>query len=89
MELNKKSFALTAAIIYAACFFIGTLWVLIIGKPDGLEFVTSIYPGYSVSVLGAFIGLIYGFVEGLVFGFIFAWLYNKLLPAKTSQSEPV
>jgi len=84
MALNTKSFALAAGIIYAACFLFGTLWVLIIGKPAGLEFITSIYPGYSVSVPGAFIGLVYGFVEGLIFGFIFAWLYNKLLPAKTS-----
>jgi len=37
----------------------------------------SIYIGYSVSWLGAFIGLIYGFVDGLIGGALLGCLYNK------------
>jgi hypothetical protein len=37
----------------------------------------GIYIGYSVSWLGAFIGLIYGFVDGLIGGALLGYLYNK------------
>ena len=80
MELNKKSFALTAGILYGIGLFLTTFWVIILGRHEGLEIIKSIYPGYSVSILGAFIGLVYAFVDGIICGFIFAWLYNKLLP---------
>ncbi len=80
MELNKKSFALTCAILYAAGLFLLTFWVMLLGRQEGLECISSMYPGYSVSVFGAFIGLVYGFVDGLIGGYLFAYIYNKLLP---------
>ena len=71
MELDKKSFALTCGILCGAGVFVTTLWILVMGKPEGLTLITSVYPGYCVSTAGAFIGLIGGFV--------FSGLYNKLL----------
>jgi hypothetical protein len=37
----------------------------------------SIYLGYSVSWLGAFVGLIYGFVDGFIGGILLGYFYNK------------
>jgi hypothetical protein len=42
----------------------------------------SIYPGYSITPIGSFVGLIYGFVDGLVSGSIIAMIYNKLIDGK-------
>ncbi len=39
----------------------------------------SIYPGYTISPVGSFLGLFYGFVDGLVSGALVAIVYNKLL----------
>jgi len=80
MGLNKKSFALTCAILYAAGLFLLTFWVMLRGRPEGLECMISIYPGYAVSIAGAFIGLVYAFVDGLIGGYLFAYIYNLLLP---------
>ncbi len=38
----------------------------------------SIYPGYSISPLGGFLGLLYGFLDGLVSGYFIALIYNKV-----------
>ncbi len=43
-----------------------------------LQIVASIYPGYSISVVGSIIGFIYGFIDAFVALYIFAWIYNKL-----------
>lgn len=38
----------------------------------------SIYPGYSISPLGSFIGLIYGFIDGVIGGAAVGWIYNRV-----------
>lgn len=38
----------------------------------------SIYPGYTISPLGSFIGLFYGFLDGFVSAALIAWIYNRL-----------
>lgn len=43
-----------------------------------LETISSIYPGYSISLKGGLIGFIYGFVDGLVFGAVLAFIYNRV-----------
>lgn len=37
----------------------------------------SIYPGYSVTPAGSFLGLIFGFVDGLIGGAVLGWIYNR------------
>ena len=39
----------------------------------------SIYPGYSITPAGSFIGLVYGFLDGLTSGFLIGWIYNKII----------
>lgn len=38
----------------------------------------SIYPGYTISPAGSFLGLFYGFLDGLVSAALIALIYNKL-----------
>lgn len=37
----------------------------------------SIYPGYSITPAGSFVGLFYGFADGFVSASIIGWLYNR------------
>lgn len=85
MKLSVRSFAFTCAIILGGGIFILTWWLIVLYRPSGDTIILStIYPGYNVSPLGSLIGLGYGIVDGLVCGAIFAWLYNLLLPKKSS-----
>jgi len=44
----------------------------------------SIYPGYSITPIGSFVGLFYGFIDGLISGSIIAMIYNKLIEHKAT-----
>lgn len=45
---------------------------------DGLKVLSGIYPGYSVSFFGAFVGLLYSFFHGFFSLYFAARLYNRL-----------
>lgn len=83
-KLNVKAWAITAAILWAAYLFLASL--LAIGNvkffwfsSQSFEFLSSIYPGLSASVGGAFLGLIYGLVCGAICGGLFSGLHNWTL----------
>jgi len=81
MKLNPKAFALTAGILWGAAVFLATIWLLIYGSQGlTISLLGKFYLGYSLSIGGAFIGLIWGFVDGLILGWLFALLYNALSP---------
>ena len=79
-KLNAKVFGLTGGIMWGLCMFLMTN--LAVGTGYGeelLKIAVSIYPGYSITILGSIVGLIYGFVDAFVTLYIFVRLYNKLL----------
>ncbi|GAB4410204.1 MAG: hypothetical protein OHK0032_05920 [Thermodesulfovibrionales bacterium] len=39
----------------------------------------SIYPGYTISPLGSFLGLFYGFLDGLISATVIGWIYNRIV----------
>ncbi len=43
-----------------------------------VEVLSSLYIGYTPSLLGAVIGAVWAFTDGFVGGVIIAWVYNKL-----------
>ena len=86
MLFNVRAFALTFALWWGVAVFLGTWWAIFrdTGSP-GMDFLISLYPGYSVTPIGSLIGLFWGLMDGLFGGAIFAWLYNFIvakLPAK-------
>jgi len=80
MKLNAHKFALAAGILWAIAMFVFT-WIAVgtgyLG--DFLNIIAGVYPGYSVTAGGSFLGLVYGFIDGYVGCWLFAALYNKLL----------
>jgi len=77
--LNAKKFGIAGAIVWSVCVFLCTLLSIYTGyAKELLELVASIYPGYTISLAGAFVGLVWAFVDAFIALYIFAWLYNKL-----------
>ncbi len=83
MKLNTLKFALSAAIVSAISMFLVPIYGIYFGR--GLRAVAvlgGVFPGYTVSWVGAGLGLVYGFVTCFVYIGVFAWLYNGLLVFK-------
>jgi hypothetical protein len=70
---------IAGGIIWGIGIFVMTLICLTNGYArEILTILTSIYPGYVVSVSGSLIGFLYGFASALIFLFVFGWIYNLL-----------
>jgi len=80
MNFNVRAFAVASGVLWAVVMFVTTLFAAMNGyATDFLLVMASIYPGFSLTYMGAFIGAIYGFIDGFVGGWLFAWLYNRFL----------
>lgn len=80
MKLNLKALGFAAGILWGAAVFLMTLISMGCGYADkATKAIASIYPGYSVSIGGSFIGLVYGFVDGFVCALLFGLIYNAFI----------
>ncbi len=79
MKLDALNFGIAGGIIWGVTVFICTLLAIYTGYSETfLAILQSVYPGYHISLLGSFVGLIYGFLDGFLGFFLLAWLYNKI-----------
>ncbi len=82
MQLSVKAFAVTAAIVGAAIWFISVMFAMLIpswGEPF-MEMMAAIGPGVTgANWSSAALLVLYGVIDGLVFGGLFAWLYNQIV----------
>ncbi|KAA3609210.1 MAG: hypothetical protein DWQ05_23020 [Calditrichaeota bacterium] len=69
---------------------LGVVWAFIVllitliaiaggGRNLVTDFFYAIYPGYSLSILGAILGFIWGYLHGFLQGYLVAWLYKYWL----------
>lgn len=80
-ELNPVKLGLAAGILWALCLFFLT-WVSMYSgyAMFWLAQWMDLYPGFDLSIRGAFIGLIYGFCDGFISFFLLGWVYNLFKP---------
>ncbi len=84
MKLRPLYLGISLGIVWGVSLFI-TTWISYYtgyGRLFLEALAQSIYPGYSITPIGSFLGLIYGFLDGLVFGSIIGLIYNRLLRGK-------
>ena len=80
MRLSIPAFAVTCAVIWALCLFVGTWWIIALeGASGDPTLIGRIYPGFSLTPMGSVAGLVWGLIDGLICGAIFAALYNWLV----------
>jgi hypothetical protein len=84
MKLRPLALGVGLGVVWGVSLFL-TTWVSYFTGYADLFLKTmagSIYPGYSISPAGSFLGLIYGFLDGLIGGAVVALIYNKVTGKK-------
>ncbi|MBI5049410.1 MAG: bacteriophage holin [Nitrospirae bacterium] len=81
MKLKPLALGTAVGIVWGGCIFLSTILYVCTGY--GRLFlealVESMYPGYKLNLIGAFVGLTYGFFDGLIAGVLVGWIYNKIV----------
>ena len=78
-RLRAGILAIVFAGVGATTIFLATALLLVQGGPQvgkHLALLSHYLPGYSVTWLGAVVGMFWGAVIGAVIGGAFAWIYN-------------
>lgn len=80
MKLKPLALGISLGLVWGGSLFV-TTWLSHFtgyGKLFLEVLAQSIYPGYTISPLGSFLGLLYGFLDGLVSAALIAWIYNRI-----------
>ena len=81
-RIDKLGFATAVGTTCSLAVFVATLWILLTGDVTAGTFaklLNQYFVGYSVTMQGAFIGLLYGAIWGFIWGWLFAYLRNFLV----------
>lgn len=83
-KVDKAALGLAVGAVCGLAVFGATLFLLFKGGDvvgPNLALLGQFFFGYTVTVKGAFIGLLYGFLAGFVLGWLIAFFRNSLLSA--------
>ncbi|MBS3080270.1 hypothetical protein J4221_02255 [Candidatus Pacearchaeota archaeon] len=80
-KLNALKFGIAGGIITSLFIFVITIGGIFNYCIECTSLVSAIYDslGYSITLIGAFIGATYAFIDGFVISWLFAFIYNKLI----------
>ena len=81
LKLRPIALGLSLGIVWGGALFI-TTWLSHFtgyGRLFLEALAGSLYPGYSISPVGSFAGLLYGFLDLFIMGTILGWVYNKIV----------
>ena len=83
-RLDRTALGLAVGTLSGLGVFLATIVLIIKGGEvvgPNLALLGQFFFGYTVTVTGAFIGLVYGFIVGFVVGWLIALLRNSLISA--------
>ncbi len=81
MKLRPVALGVAIGSVWGVSLFI-TTWISYYtgyGKLFLEVLAQSIYPGYTITPIGSFLGLLYGFADGFVSAVLIGYIYNKLM----------
>lgn len=85
LRIHEQGWGIAFGLVLGLGLFAATNFLLIKGGENvgqHLSLLGVYFPGYSVTVLGSFIGFMYAFVLGYALGRIIATVYNRLQAAR-------
>lgn len=80
-RVHARAWGIAAGMLLGLGLFALTMFLVLKGGPtvgEHLQLLSVFFPGYSVTVGGAFIGFVYAFVTGYAFGRIVGSVYNRV-----------
>ena len=81
-RLNERVWGITLGLMLGIGLFAATIVLVATGGPNvgqHLGLLANYFPGYRVTVAGAFVGFIYAFVLGYGVGRVIGTVYNRLV----------
>jgi hypothetical protein len=82
-KLNVKAFGLACGVLWGGgMFLVGLIDTISTWGDAWGQVMSSIYLGYTPTILGSIICGIWGFLNAGLLGLLLAWLYNKFSIAK-------
>ena len=81
-RLNVRAWGISTGLVLGLGLFVATICLGRKGWPNGgqhLNLLGNYFPGYRVTVPGAFIGFVYAFVLGYGAGRVVGSLYNRMI----------
>jgi hypothetical protein len=83
-KLDRTALGVAVGTLCGLGVFAATIFLIIKGGEvigPNLALLGQFFFGYTVSVTGAFIGLVYGFIAGFILGWLIGFLRNSLVSA--------
>lgn len=81
-RLNARAWGISLGLLLGLGLMSATLFLVIKGGPNvgqHLGLLGNYFPGYRVTVAGAFVGFVYAFVIGYAGGRVVGIVYNRLV----------
>ncbi len=81
LRLNGTMVGIAFGLAAGLVLFAATLFLVIKGGPNvgaHLRLLNQFFPGYTVTVMGSFVGFAYAFVTGFIGGWLIGWIYNRV-----------
>jgi hypothetical protein len=80
MKFKPVALGISLGILWGGALFVTTWLSNFTGYGKSFLDATagSVYPDYTISPVGSFVGLGYGFVDLFVGGLLLGWIYNKI-----------
>ncbi len=78
-RLHARAWGVATGLLFAIGLFAATIILVLRGGPrvgEHLGLLAVFFPGYSVTVGGAFVGFVYAFVVGYALGRTIGHIYN-------------
>ncbi|MFB6147375.1 MAG: hypothetical protein ABEJ66_00675 [Candidatus Nanohaloarchaea archaeon] len=77
-RLDPVSMGAAFAAIYAAFMLVLSAFAVGWGT-EVVNLFSSLYVGFSASVIGSIVGAAWAAVDGFILGYLLAWVYNQVL----------
>lgn len=84
-RLNAQAWGVSFGVLFGLALFLATLVLVIKGGPNvgqHLALLAVYFPGYRVTIAGAFLGFIYAFVLGYALGRVVGYVYNAVVASQ-------
>jgi hypothetical protein len=82
VRMRARIMSIVFGMVGGTIIFVATAWLLLRGGSnvgEHLGLLRHFFPGYSVSWLGALVGLFWGALSGGAIGWAVAWIYNQVV----------